>query len=427
MNNFFQRLSCRGIKFPVGNIAALFLRGLTLLSKFLFVLVLARFFSPADVGRYGIFVAAIVYSVYFIGLDFYSYSTRQLDVADSLSMSRVIRNQLALHAGAYAVFLPILFSVFIFDLLPWEFAPWFFVLVFFEHLNEEFTRILTVMQRPVYTTMLLFLRHGLWMASISGLVFYSDFFKDLKVILSVWAFFSAFSLVAAWFKINQLVTFEWLFKLDFKWIKLGVKRSLPFLLGTLSFSFLFTADRYFFQYLSGEDALGAYVLYISLSASVVTFAETGVFSFIYPRLIERRINDDLIGFDLLFKKMVVFSVLFSLALIALLLVFHFSGFLFFLFDNPIYYEYRKVFLVLLGVSFVQVVGLVVHYGLYALSQDSFIIMGNGVGLVSFLLSVYVISGTLGVYTVPVALAFAYFAVFLVKGCALYFFRKHVLN
>ena len=55
-----------------------FLRGMTLVSKFSLIFVLAKYLDAAELGLYGLVVATVTYSLYLVGLDFYSYSNREI-------------------------------------------------------------------------------------------------------------------------------------------------------------------------------------------------------------------------------------------------------------------------------------------------------------------------------------------------------------
>ena len=44
--------------------------------KFLLIFFLARILPPEELGTYGLFTATVGYALYFLGLDFYTYSGR---------------------------------------------------------------------------------------------------------------------------------------------------------------------------------------------------------------------------------------------------------------------------------------------------------------------------------------------------------------
>ncbi len=66
-----------------GTGAALILRGLTLASRFLLSLLLARMLSPAEMGEYGLLTAALAFALLAIGLEFYSYTSARNGAGDA--------------------------------------------------------------------------------------------------------------------------------------------------------------------------------------------------------------------------------------------------------------------------------------------------------------------------------------------------------
>ena len=83
-----------------GTVAALVLRALTLASRFLLSLLLARMLSPAEMGQYGLLTAALAFALLMVGLEFYSYTLRELVPASSEQRARIIADQMALGAVA---------------------------------------------------------------------------------------------------------------------------------------------------------------------------------------------------------------------------------------------------------------------------------------------------------------------------------------
>ncbi len=76
--------------------AALILRALTLSSRFLLSLLLARMLSPAEVGEYGLLTAALAFALLAIGLEFYSYTLREMVPATPVQRTRIIADQITL-------------------------------------------------------------------------------------------------------------------------------------------------------------------------------------------------------------------------------------------------------------------------------------------------------------------------------------------
>src|SRR5688500_17811029 len=77
-------------------------------SRFLLLILLARFLAPADVGRYGLVLSTVLLGVSFLGAEFHAYSTRELLREAPARWSFVLQHSLVAWLIAYAVLGPIL-------------------------------------------------------------------------------------------------------------------------------------------------------------------------------------------------------------------------------------------------------------------------------------------------------------------------------
>src|SRR5690606_7394792 len=148
-----------GLVTPALNLS---LRGATLTSKFALIFFLAIFLEPSDLGLYGLLTATISYSIYVIGFDFYTYSTRELLGQPRELWSSMLRDQGVYFVLAYLLVLPLLVVIFLQGWLPWRLAGWFFALLVIEHLAHELNRLLVAMSEQLLASVVLFLRSGLW-------------------------------------------------------------------------------------------------------------------------------------------------------------------------------------------------------------------------------------------------------------------------
>ncbi len=83
------------------------LRSATLASRFLFIFFLAKFLTPAEVGYYGIFTATVGYALYFVGLDFYVYTTREILKAEEAQRGTILTAHVLLSVSLYIIFVPV--------------------------------------------------------------------------------------------------------------------------------------------------------------------------------------------------------------------------------------------------------------------------------------------------------------------------------
>ncbi|EER0199837.1 polysaccharide biosynthesis protein, partial [Escherichia coli] len=69
------------------------LRGITLLTKFIFIVLLARLLPSTDLGVYGLINAAVGYGIFVVGFEFYTYSTREIINSQKNRLFFILKNQ----------------------------------------------------------------------------------------------------------------------------------------------------------------------------------------------------------------------------------------------------------------------------------------------------------------------------------------------
>ncbi|NRH26807.1 hypothetical protein [Pseudomonas sp. MS19] len=378
------------------------LRAVTLGSRFLLVFFLAHYLVPAELGLYGLLVATIGYALYLLGMDFYTFTTRELIKSSREDWGGLLKSHGALALMLYFIFLPLLVCIFWSDTLPWWLAGWFFVLVILEHLNQEFMRLLIAVSEPLMANVMLFLRQGAWAVLITGIMYLHPEYRTLQAVLLAWSVGGGTALLLALYKLHHLQIQGWSQKVDWYWISQGLKVALPLLVSTLALRGLFTIDRYWLEALGGLDVLGAYVLFMGFSNSLMAFLDAGVFAFIYPKLIssfqKKNASDYRKGVKKLAVQTIALSVLFVVA--ALLLIGPLLKFL----DKPLYIEQQAMFpWILLGmVSYA--LGMIPHYALYAQGLDRPIIRSHIAGLIVFVLATLMLSSFWPAFAVPMGVA-----------------------
>ena len=95
------------------------LRGLTLLSRVFLFLFLAKYFEVEQVGLIGLIMASISLSVYAVGFDFYTFTTRELLRYNHSKWGTFLKSQCMLHIVLYFLIFPLLSILFIFKILKY--------------------------------------------------------------------------------------------------------------------------------------------------------------------------------------------------------------------------------------------------------------------------------------------------------------------
>ncbi|MGH1968213.1 hypothetical protein ACRCKK_07590, partial [Acinetobacter baumannii] len=318
------------------------IRALTLLGKFILLFYMAKFLNPEEVGVYGLFVVLVSYSLYAVGFDFYTFSTRELVLKDKTEWGGFLKSQSFLIIFAYIVILPIILFLASYS-IPIKWLFFLGLLIVLEHLNQELMRLLIIDKKTVLANNLLFIRSGLWCYLIIGCMIFSLVEKQLDNILYAWIGFDLIALIMGWLALKKGLVFNKSQQIQIEWLKSGLKICVPLLISTLILRAITTVDRLWLEQLEGLKVIAAYSLFIGLTNAIISFLETGVFSFIYPKMIQEK--DNSANFRMLIRKMFFQSL--GLALfISSVLVISFPYFLHWI-GKDIYYAYKNIFYIVL--------------------------------------------------------------------------------
>jgi len=392
-----------------------FLRGMTLVSKFSLIFVLAKYLDAAELGLYGLVVATVTYSLYLVGLDFYSYSNREIIKSSASDWGWMVKSHTVLVFMLYAFCFPVLTMLFFYGYLPWFVAVWFFVLIVTEHLSQEMTRLLVALGRPISASVVLFLRSGLWAIILSGVLVLVPDSRELINVFVVWSIGGASAVVFGAIFLLQVHGFSFRGNVDLKWVFKGVKVAGLLLVATLSVRGIYTLDRYLVESFVGLEALGAYVLFIGICNALMSFLDAAVFSFSYPKLVADwslgEIERFYTGVVRLAKQTLLVSVGFMVfSYLSIDAVLQFLA-------EDLFWEYKESFYWLVLSSVFYGLSMVPHYALYAQGHDRLILISHVLGFSVFVLSAWWFSGFYREMAVPFSLVLAFLSIFLMKSVA----------
>lgn len=393
------------------------LRGVTLVSKLLLIIFLAKFLQPEELGLYGLIVATIAYAIYPLGFDFYTFNTRELLKHDAKERGRLLKDQGVLHLILYLVVLPLLLLVFEFDLLPWHLASLFFALLVLEHLNQELMRFLIVVSRQLTASVMLFLRSGAWALCITTWMFIDSDLRHIEAVLTAWLLGSCGAIVVAAFTLIRMKMGGWCGEIDWRWLIKGLRIAIPFLIATLAIRGIFTLDRYWFEALQGLEVLGAYVLFFGIANALMSFMDAGVFSFSYPNLMSAYNVRNATAFRIGMRKLLLQTLILSglFVTVALLLIQP----LLIMLNKSFYLQQLHLFPWLLVAMLLYVIGMVPHFGLYAQRHDKPIIYSHIVAFTLFVPATWLFSLWDSLLGVPMGLCFAFTIILFWKTWAFY--------
>ncbi|EKT4523073.1 hypothetical protein QEM13_002322 [Pseudomonas putida] len=361
------------------------LRGATLVSKFLLVLFLAKFLAPAELGLYGLIVASVSYALYLVGLDFYTYTTREIIKRNPGDWGDIIKSQVALSFCLYVVFVPIISIAFGKGILPISLIYWFFSLLVLEHLAQELNRILVALSAQLVASLVLFLRSGLWAIIAVGLMFFDVKKQSLDFVLLCWVVGGICACTVSLVYLAQKNSRGWNRAVDWRWIKVGIYTAIPFLVSTLATRGIFTLDRYWLEHLTNLEVVGAYVLFMSVSNALVSFLDAGVFVYTYPALIAAHNAGQLDIYRYHMRKLaiqcLIISVLFGVFAVCVM------PYVLLVLDKDIYIEQSWMFAWVMLATVIFSLGMIPQFGLYAQGKDKHIVVSHIAGFFVFVLVV----------------------------------------
>lgn len=382
-----------------GTVAALVLRALTLASRFLLSLLLARMLLPAEVGQYGLLTAALAFALQAVGLEFYSYTLREMVPATPGQRARIIADQMALGSAALlAVSIVIIGSVAA-GLFPARLAPWFLVILLTEHVSLEATRILIITWRPVRAYIGVFLRGGIWVYAIAILMFAAPSTRTLETVLIWWAVGGVLSIAFAALSLTDLPWRELRgYRPDLNAIREGLRTARPFMLTAAGALIISYVDRFVIDAFVGREALGIYTFYSTILIGLLSLGGSVSHQFLAKVIAGHAEGPDAYFAALrsFFWSMLalasVTTLLSGLAMAPLLAALGLSA----------YAAEVGVFYAMLPGIFLRMLADVPSYALYAARSDRYLLICNlGSALVSAVLNIVLVP-MVGIYGAALA-------------------------
>ena len=381
------------------------LQAINIGARFLFIFFLAKYLDTSLVGYYGIFSATVSYALYFIGMDYYIYISRELIKKPPSERGGLLKGQAILSTTLFFVSVPIALIISFNLNWPENLVWWFFPILILEQFNQEMSRLLVILSEPISSSIVLFFRQGIWYIVIVIAMSIQPSTRNLNFVMVLWITAGLFAAMFAVWRLKQLKISGWDMPVDWNTLKEGVLLSLVFLVGTIALRGVLTFDRYWIERLIGIDAVGAYVLLLGVATTLIIFLESAIFSFSYPELIElnhKRQNQEARKLvNRLFRQTIILSVLFGTASWLTL------PYLLAWIGDPIYNKYIYLYPWLFSAMMLNAVSMVPHYAMYARGKDMPIIFSHILAIIFFAIVTWFVSKTNPVLAVPIGLNFSF--------------------
>jgi O-antigen/teichoic acid export membrane protein len=350
----------------------LLLRSFSMLGKFLIVVYIAKYFSTAELGVYGLFNSTIIIALYLLGFEFYNYSTREILAADAGRLSLFIRNQFIAFGFTYLIVLPVMVPILYRQFLPYQYFFWFYAVLISEHISIEFYRLFTILSRPVLANVIFFIKTGLW--SLALIALWMSGFDSLLRLEFVWlAWFggSFLACLVSLISIRRLKIHVFTHApVDWAWIRQGFKVGLPFFIIAISVRLIEQAGRFFLDIWASKSLVGIYSFFWNIANLLNIVIFTAVIMILFPKLVETHKKNLQAEFEKAmrqFKKLIYLSSLF----LALALVLAIRPMLHYLGKNE-FYPYLSTYYILILAHALLNISYIPHYILYVRDADKVI-------------------------------------------------------
>lgn len=377
----------------------------------LLTLSMAIWLPPSELGLYAIVAATLTLTTYFYGLDFQTFSMRELSTGDLAGARFRVRDQfmmlLVIYTAGGAITAVLLRQFGLRPTLIGVVVP----MAVLQHATLEFYRILTRLGRTISGTVVLLIRDAAWVP----LCLLTKFATGELTLTAVLLFWLAGSVVSVIYGGGLL--FRWLpaserRSIDLAWLAAGLRTGLRMLSGTLAVVALFSVDRMIFAKLNSPDQLGAYAFFALGCASVQGLFETAILPSFWAPLLQAKKDGDNAAYrhaeEKLNRACLVASVAGG-AVTAILLVI-----LAWLLPNRAYAENLHLLYYLVAAYSLLTLTNIPHYRLFAARRDSLIVSANVATFVIFVALIPVFVSFDRSTAVPLALALACAVLFALK-------------
>jgi O-antigen/teichoic acid export membrane protein len=359
----------------------MFLRGTSLVSKFLLLVVMGRYLTLADIGIYGLVLGAAVLYTQAAGWGFGFHLNRHMVTAGVEEKRMLFAHQWGVFFYTYLA--TILLSVPFFFPGALQFSHMdvaatalALFIVIGEHAANELTRLLITTKRALKGNLLLFLNTAGWSFPVVCLLFLVPSTRSLDVILGAWCFFKVIVLILGMWWCREYIENPRFFLRDSlfvprTWVLEHIAPSLTVYVAFLANVVLLYVNRFTVGAFLGIDEAGLFTIYWSVVYAFYMLAKTGFIQTSSPAMIEVHKDKDAYRLKVgsLYKQTGIFAVVSGICLAVL------APWLFALMHKTKAVENLPFFYALLVCGIVRLIAMVSFYALYARHDDKILMKG----------------------------------------------------
>lgn len=346
----------------------------------MFLVVAAKNLSATELSLFGGINSLVLISSYIISSDMYIKATRVYLAGDS--GYKVLLSNQVLYSLTFLLF----FALGIYLLGPKQVAQFSLMLCFLvvlETILQEVYRWLIACGDFKNANFVFFVKTGGW-CFLSVLLMLLGYEITLSVVLLLWCLFLILGLCYGFNKISSFF--------DIKNIKLtpsiqvfkaSFLNNLIVFSSSLSFLFIGNVDKFFLGFYSASEVTASYILFSSISGSIMTVIYSGVINPYYKKLVQSVTEKDKFKISI---KISLNSFLVFVFISCLILMF--VDWLLLLIDKEYFSEHINILYILIFSSLFFILSLGPHYYLFSHKKDNSIAICSIISLFSLILFMY---------------------------------------
>ena len=201
-------------------------------SKFLLVIGLSKELTTSEYGVFSLTITTLTFLIFFIGFDFYNFSHREIIENEDKKVQFLV-SQFWFHLFCYFIYIPIIYFIFSNDIIPLKYIFPFYTLLVLEHIGQELFRFFNLFNKPNHANFTLLIRTAVWIG-VMIIVEHLIFNREITI-MNLLYYWIGGSLLAIIYSLTYVARRFFLkfkdikfFSINHKWIKSGIKVSMPF-------------------------------------------------------------------------------------------------------------------------------------------------------------------------------------------------------
>jgi len=267
---------------------------------------MGRYLALENIGTYGLVAAFSVISISLLGFRLDFIAIREVINLDGLPLTAKIRDQYMFYAACYALFGATAFIFYCYDNDQKDKTIYIYATIIgvLESASSLGSGNLVALQKPLTANFLFFIKSSLWIPPVIFLGVFFPIYRNEVVIFLFWigGLISSILLNAwLWRKMNWMQSFA--IPINWKWIKKSLSNVFLIWAGSICLTCSGFADRFVAETFLDRASVGIISFYSSFAFAVYNIMNSGVFSFIYPKLVKLKVSCKINEFNNLAKEM----------------------------------------------------------------------------------------------------------------------------